>query len=214
MKDESQVRRKRRRRPSPLDDLPPAEGFSPSPRRFEPPEPLLAEAEHRPIAESPPKPANVFRAIVDPQPQAIVLTCSDPRFQSAFRQFIEERLGLAQGQYIPFTVAGSGGAMGRPDALPKEFKFMRDRFEMLLARYPTPRRLIVVNHEDCAYYRELSQKAAGLVKPFHVHLPREDMPRIAAVFPRLLSHLGMQLEMYYARYVEGELAKIAIERIE
>jgi carbonic anhydrase len=161
-----------------------------------------------------PESGNVFSGIADPKPDTAVITCSDPRFQLAFRQFVEGKLGLVLGKdYIPFTVAGSAGAMARPETFPKEFKFMRERLELFRQHYKSLRRIIVINHEDCAYYKGLSKKAAGLLEPFHVHLPLADMQTIAKVFARLLSHLGMQLEMYYAKFVDGDPSKVVIDRV-
>ena len=160
-----------------------------------------------------PTPANVFPGIVDPKPEAVVVTCGDPRFQSAYRQFVERSLGLPPGMYIPFSVAGGAGVLARPETLPKEFKFMRDRMELLQRRFGSLKRIIAISHEDCAYYRELSEKAAWLLKPFHAHLARDDMRLVALAFARSLAHLGMPLEMYYAHFADGDPAKVAIDRV-
>ncbi len=188
----------------------------PQPRPQSPPGPIVAppvKADSAPPPSSNPGPANVFPGIVDPKPEAIVITCSDPRFHSAFRQFVEGSLGLTPGTYIPFTVAGGAGVFARPDTLPKEFKFMRDRIELLKRRFGSLKRVIGISHEDCAYYQELRQKAAWLGKPFHAHLPREDMKLVAQVYARSLAHLGMPLEMYYAHFVEGDPARVVIDRV-
>jgi hypothetical protein len=200
----------RSRVPRPPIAVPLAEAVSLEPASKAKPLPPVEAAE--PPAQ--PGPASVFPAVVDPKPEAVVITCGDPRFQSAFRQFIEGALGLTPGTYIPFTVAGGAGVFARPDTLPKEFKFMRDRIELLKRRFGSLKRVIGISHEDCAYYQELSQKAAWLGKPFHAHLPREDMKLVAQVYARSLAHLGMPLEIYYAQFVAGDPARVVIDRVE
>ena len=38
-------------------------------------------------------------------PQAIVIYCSDPRFQSAFEKFVEEGLSFKKLTYIPIIIS-------------------------------------------------------------------------------------------------------------
>jgi len=160
--------------------------------------------------------ANVYEAMPDVAPQAIVVYCSTPRFQMAFDQFIEKELGLAKGQFIPVVVAGGAGVLAHPERLPKEFKFMRDRFELLRRNYTSVKRVVLINHEDCAYYKMLTEKIPGFLRP-HVddpnHRSREDMELIGAVFHRLLAHLGLQVELYYAHFVDGDPTKVIFDRI-
>ena len=146
-------------------------------------------------------------------PDAVVIYCSDPRFQDAFEKFIEGDLGLAKGQYIPFVVAGGAGALARPETLPKEFKFMKERLELFREHFKSIRRVVLINHEDCAYYKNLSSSALGSLQRFHVHLPSDDLKVVEQVFARLLSHLGIQLEMYYARFTDDDHTQVKFEKI-
>jgi hypothetical protein len=43
----------------------------------------------------------ICKVLTETVPDAAVITCSDPRFQAAFREFIEVKLGLALETYIP-----------------------------------------------------------------------------------------------------------------
>lgn len=159
---------------------------------------------------------NVYEAMPEAAPQAIVVYCSTPRFQTAFDQFIERELGLAKGEYIPLTVAGGAGVLAHPERLPKEFKFMRDRFELLRKNYTSVKRVVLINHEDCAYYKTLAAKIPGFLH-LHgdgpAHRPREDMELVGAVFHRLLAHLGLQVELYYAHFLDGDSTKVVFDRI-
>ena len=160
--------------------------------------------------------ANVYEVMPEAAPQAIVVYCSTPRFQMAFDQFIEKELGLAKGEFIPVVVAGGAGVLAHPERLPKEFKFMRDRFELLRRNYTSVKRVVLINHEDCAYYKMLTERIPGFLRP-HADGPnqrsREDMELVGAIFRRLLAHLGLDVELYYAHFVDGDPTKVVFDRI-
>ncbi|HEY5909711.1 MAG TPA: hypothetical protein VJA21_03805, partial [Verrucomicrobiae bacterium] len=100
----------------------------------------------------------LYRALPDAKPSAIVIYCSDPRFQPAFREFVEHELGLTDGMTIPIVVGGGAGVLGHPEQLPKEFKFLRERLEQYREIFPTVRRIVLINHEDCRYYESLKSR--------------------------------------------------------
>jgi hypothetical protein len=160
--------------------------------------------------------AHVYDAMPEVTPQAVVVYCSAPRFQMAFDQFIENELHLAKGHFIPLVIAGGAGVLAHPERLPKEFKFMRDRFELFRRNYPSIRRIVLINHEDCAYYRMLAEKLPAFLRG-HAHgpdhRPRDDMELIGAIFTRLLTHLGLQVELYYARFADADHTKVTFERV-
>lgn len=158
----------------------------------------------------------VYDVVQDPKPEAIVVYCSDPRFQLAFSQFVEQELGLPKGKYIPLVVGGGAGPLARPDLLPKEFKFLKERFELHREHYSSLRRLVLINHEDCGYYKSLKDKIAGFVTArlrALAHQPREDLGLVAKVFGRLLSHLGVSVELYYAKFADETHSKIVFEKV-
>ena len=160
--------------------------------------------------------AIVYEAMPDAAPQAIVVYCSAPRFQMAFDQFIEKELGLAKGQFIPLVIAGGAGVLAHPERLPKEFKFMRDRFELFRKNYPSIRRIVLINHEDCAYYRMLTEKIPAFLRRHadsEHHAARDDLGPIAAIFTRLLTHLGVQVELYYARFADADHTQVTFDRV-
>lgn len=157
----------------------------------------------------------VYEAMPRAHPEAIVLHCSDPRFQTAFEPFIENELGLHKGQYIPVVVGGGAGVLANPERRPKEFKFLKDRFELFHGHFASLRRLVLINHEDCLYYRLLAQEVPGLQghgldSP---HWPRDDLPPIAQTVHRLLPHLGWDIELYYARFAAADHSHVAFDRV-
>ena len=159
---------------------------------------------------------NVYEAMPHVHPEAVVVYCGDPRLQTAFVPFVEDELGLAKGQYIPMVVGGGAGALAYPERLPKEFKFMKDRFELIHRAFPSVTRAVLINHEDCIYYRLLAEKIPGFLTDPASKLrdrPGEDLDRIAGVFDRLLSHLGLRAELYYGKFADADHTNVAFDRV-
>lgn len=88
------------------------------------------------------KPTIGYDALVDPQCEAIVVHCSDPRFQRAFTEFTTRELGLGIGDFMPLIVSGGASVLAHPLRLPKEFKFMRDRLEFYRSVMPSLKRVV------------------------------------------------------------------------
>jgi hypothetical protein len=159
---------------------------------------------------------NVYEALPQVRPEAVVVYCGDPRLQTAFEPFIERELGLRKGQFIPLVVGGGAGVLANPERLPKEFKFMKDRFELIHRHFPSVRRAVLINHEDCFYYRLLAEKIPGFATGHTSKLkdrPGEDMDLIAGVFHRHLSHLGLRAELYYGKFAGDDHSKMAFDRV-
>lgn len=158
-----------------------------------------------------------YSVLHEPNPTTIVVYCSDPRFQSAFSDFIENELHLEKGQYVPFVVGGGAGVLANPEKLPKEFKFIKDRLELFRKNYPSIKRVVLINHEDCMYYGMLREKLVNFLGSFGKNLndkSREDMVLVANIFERLLSHLsGYSLELYYAKFTDDTHSKVEFEKI-
>jgi hypothetical protein len=159
---------------------------------------------------------SVYEALPTVHPEAAVVYCGDPRLQTAFIPFIENELGLHRGRYIPVVVGGGAGVLANPERLPKEFKFMKDRFELIHRAFPSVKRAVLINHEDCIYYRMLAEKIPGFLRGDAAGLrnrPGEDMNLIAEVFNRLLSHLGMKAELYYGKFTDADHSKMTFDRV-
>jgi hypothetical protein len=157
-----------------------------------------------------------YAAVADPKPDAIVIHCSDPRFQPAFEQFLANELGLVKGGYVPIVVGGGGGVLGHPEQLPKEFKFIKERLEHYRKAFPTIRRVVLINHEECRYYESLKGKTLAFLGPRFVISPehaREDLSLVSRAFQKLLGHLGWTVELYYARIADAQHGKIEFEKL-
>jgi hypothetical protein len=158
---------------------------------------------------------SVYEAMSEVHPEAVAVYCGDPRLQTAFELFIENELELAKGQYIPLVVGGGAGVLANPERLPKEFKFMKDRFDLIHRAFPSVTRAILINHEDCKYYRLLAERIPGFRTEDPVqlrHRPGADIDGIAVVFDRHLSHFGFQPELYYARFTNADYSRVTFDR--
>lgn len=154
----------------------------------------------------------VYDADVDPSCEAIVVQCSDPRLQRAFREFTATELGLGAGDFMPLVVSGGASVLAHPQRLPKEFKFMRDRLEFYRAMMPSLRRVVLITHEGCRYSRALKKR---VVSPRDA--PREtgheDLKVVRAALASTLARLDLTPEHYYARFIGAGGARVSFERV-
>jgi hypothetical protein len=158
---------------------------------------------------------NVYQAIKDPAPEAVVVYCSDPRFQPAFDEFIGKELGLAKGQFIPLVVAGGANAFTNPLRLPKEFKFMKDRLSLYQQRFSSIKRVILIGHEDCKYFDSVKNRVLGFVGVDLKDMAEHHKASLA-VLPKMLAGLlvpGISVEIYYAKFRDPAQTEILFESI-
>jgi len=123
---------------------------------------------------------------------ALVMHCCDPRFQVAFRQFIEEELGIKTP--IPIVVPGAVHdliSQARVEAgrqLEEQFVFMVTKTGV--------RRIFLFNHDDCKWYARWSSAVnVGEVRY------TEDLTAVAA---NLIEKTpGVEVECYFAKIEDG-----------
>jgi len=147
-------------------------------------------------------------------PQAIVIYCSDPRFQSAFEKFVEEGLSFKKGTYIPMVIAGGIVSLSEPLQLPKEFKFVKERIEYFLDHIKTIKLVVLINHEDCQYYNVAKDKLKNLfLRGFKDIIERQkvDLIKVAKAVMNF-SSLKNNFKLYYAKFAE-EKKKVVFEEI-
>ncbi len=90
--------------------------------------------------------------LITRKPQAVVIHCGDPRFQSAFRRFITEELGLSS--YTPIIIGGGVHAFGLQSFLPKNFKILWEQIKFAI-KDGDINQVIIINHEDCHWYDKM-----------------------------------------------------------
>jgi hypothetical protein len=126
------------------------------------------------------------------RPQTVVVTCVDGRWYRHFQEFAREH--LKAGPCTDFmAVPGGIEPMTLADDVPKDFNFFRRRLEALVDAHGTSR-IVVIAHQDCAWYRaQMGAASADVMRAKQV----ADMRR-AATWMRA-RFKGVVVEPYFAR---------------
>ncbi len=123
-------------------------------------------------------------------PEALVIHCGDPRFQTAFRRFVTEELGI---QHYALIVLGGGvHAFGAQSFLPKNFKILWEQVKFFI-RSQNLKQVIIINHEDCGWYHKLSGYHPTIDLPVKGKL---DLRQAAQTL--LKDFAGVQVRSYWA----------------
>ncbi|OHA14779.1 MAG: hypothetical protein A3G49_03570 [Candidatus Sungbacteria bacterium RIFCSPLOWO2_12_FULL_41_11] len=140
-------------------------------------------------------------------PDAVVVHCSDPGFQEAFRLFLKGELGIEH--YAPIVVPGSVSSVAPELVMPKHLKTLKDNIEFMIERGKTPK-LILINHEDCKMYAKLHKAVARVLKLKQAN----DLVKAASLFKKLIPVLT-HVNVYMARLDEEKKDenKIYFEKI-
>ncbi|MCC7175203.1 MAG: hypothetical protein IT159_08405 [Bryobacterales bacterium] len=126
----------------------------------------------------------------------IVIHCSDSRFQRHFQEFLEKHLGLDN--YGLLAVPGGPQFLTLVDYLPK-FSWVGWRWVQFLVDAAPPRRIILIAHHDCLWYRDSRFSLhRGDVFERQVGDLQRVRKAISGRFP------GLAAELYYARLEQGE----------
>ena len=131
-------------------------------------------------------------------PAALVVHCGDHRFQAAFNEFLNQELSLG-GNYDLIVVPGGPQSLTLVEYLPK-FSWASWRWFRFFVEKHEISRLILIQHQDCAWYTSL---------PLHLHSspqPRqrqeEDLRRIGQVLKKDFPEV--RTELYFARWDTSE----------
>src|SRR5712692_4982039 len=88
----------------------------------------------------------------------LVVHCSDHRFQSGIREFLDRGLGLGE-NYDLLIVPGGPQCLTLAEYLPK-FAWASTKWFRYLVENHELKRLILIAHQDCGWYKNL---------PAHLH---------------------------------------------
>jgi carbonic anhydrase len=90
----------------------------------------------------------------DSPSEAVVVHCSDHRFQQGFREFLVEGLGL--GSYALLAIPGGGHFCSMEQLQPKFAKAGLQSLKFLVKRTGA-RRIILIGHDDCLFFKDQLQ---------------------------------------------------------
>ena len=146
------------------------------------------------VTESSPGVAYRSQTTITEEPSdALVLMCSDRRFQDGYREFLTEHLGLKRWDAI--IVPGGGYMLSFAEVLPKQLK-LGMRMVKFIMQASQPTRIVLINHEGCKRYLEAFQ---GQLRKLGFSLPdkqRRDLTALARDMRDAFPHTTV--EAYYA----------------
>jgi len=120
----------------------------------------------------------------------LVIHCGDPRFQTAFRRFINEELGIPT--YARVVIGGGVHAFGIQSFLPKNFKILWEQIKFFVTVLKMDN-IILINHQDCIWY----EKMKGYYPTFEV--PVKAKLDLKTAIKSILEDFGhVQIRSYWA----------------
>ena len=120
----------------------------------------------------------------------LVIHCGDPRFQTAFRRFITEELGIAS--YTPLVIGGGIHAIGMKNFLPKNFKILWEQIKFHIKERKLDQ-VIIINHEDCDWYDKMKGYYGNTNLPLKGKLDLKD-----AALTILNDFVGVNVRTFWA----------------
>ncbi len=130
-------------------------------------------------------------------PEAIVVHCADARFQTAFRRFVTEELGIKS--YMPVVIGGGVHALGAQAFLPKNFKILWEQIKFA-HDLTKPRQIIIINHEDCRWYEKMGGYHPRISVP---QKGKQDLGHAARLL--LKDFANVDVRAYWASIVGGNV---------
>ncbi len=136
---------------------------------------------------------------VEQESRVLVIACSSNAFLPYTQEFVERHLGVGRGRYDLLAVPGGPQFLLLTEYLPK-FGWVGHRWVKFLVERHGLRRVIVIGHEDCAWYNA-EQFVPQFLQKFGVgrslkERQREDLREIGQALRNL--GLPISIEAYYA----------------
>jgi hypothetical protein len=129
---------------------------------------------------------------------ALVVHCSDPRYQRHFQDFLGKGLGLER--YSLIAVPGGPQPLTLLDYLPK-FSWAGWRWMNFMMDLSKPSRVILINHHDCRWYHD-PRFGHDLAK-----IEKRQVADLQQVRREILNRSGeRRVELYYARLNGNQVA--------
>lgn len=147
-----------------------------------------------------PDPVYISEApFVEEESSVLVICCSSNAFLPYTQEFVERALGLGPGRYDLLAVPGGPQFLLLTEYLPK-FAWVGHRWVKFLVERHRLKRVIVISHEDCAWYSD-ERFIPQILQKFGVgrslkERQREDLKEIVQALRNL--GLPISVEAYYA----------------
>jgi hypothetical protein len=135
------------------------------------------------------------------KPRAIVIFCSDPRFQEKIAEFIKKKLELRPGEFVPISIGGGPASLANTTTRYYDFKFLKDQIEFFSKHLPTIQEIVLIGHEDCGYYNKI------------LKLPGREKSDLSAARNTIGEFCSKPVWLYYARFSSEDRTEIAFDQV-
>jgi hypothetical protein len=135
----------------------------------------------------------------------LVIACADGRWRDHIEDFAANGLNIDPA-YDLVMVPGGAEPLALADLIPKDFNFLRRRLEMLVRSHGT-RRIVLIAHENCGWYRE---RRIGRLT---VDLQARQLADLRQARARIQEWFdGVAIESYFAR-LDGTPPRATFESV-
>ena len=153
------------------------------------------------------KKQTIYPAVENPNAKAIVIYCIDLRYPIAFRLFVEKELGYKEGQVVHIEIAGGPAALAHPKDMKNRCRSMIRQILFSCEHFKSIERVILIGHQDCAYYSVVPRNGNG-----EKDREKKDLP-IAVDLIGLIVPEKVVVQAYYAYFADKKRTKIAFQQI-
>lgn len=147
-----------------------------------------------------------YRAPKNVRPTALFVHCPDPRFEFAFTEFPLQEMGLLQGEFVRCPRKGGPVSLAHPEKLRHEHNALMAEMLFFLKHFPTITRLVNVGHQDCGFYKGISDHPDAEEKE------KKDLSRAKRNLRKILPK-GFQVIGHYAHFTNDLQTEIAFEAV-
>lgn len=137
--------------------------------------------------------------LTEETPDALVIHCSDPRFQRAFKQFVYSELNIQTPMFI--VLPGVSSHFGVQGALPKNWYGLKESIATMTGVHKVPR-VILINHDDCKGYAKIASLIGRIVPMKEL---QSKHARALAEFIRKEYLPNAEIEAYQAKLIGQEI---------
>jgi hypothetical protein len=135
----------------------------------------------------------------------LVVHCSDHRFQAGFYEFLNLHLGLNE-NYDLLSIPGGPQALTLVEYLPK-LSWALTRWVRFLIDSHELKRMILITHQDCGWYKSLPFHLFGGTDPRRRQ--EDDLRRVQRAMAKEFPHL--RVELYFAGWDSAD--HVTIEQV-
>lgn len=121
---------------------------------------------------------------------ALVVYCSDPRFQKAFRHFLKNELGIKNP--APLSLGGSIHPFGQRAEFMENFQMLRQQIKFFLEEGKISR-VVIINHDDCQWYKKFKGEISSAA------IQQKMIRDLLSAAEYITDNFSVKVETYFAR---------------